>query len=202
MLDYSCKIILAYFPNSAHAKPIFNSNNLFLIFMVSTNSKILLCILFFAPFILFANDKDVFAIYSNISSFNLSEGYVNGSKALFLATDSSDNKIATSIDSLGHKINFAPILSSIPSLYLQQGYDFLNGIKGQGSFGFQLPVATSLPGDEHYSPLVQLNFVKWNDGSKPRLLDSSGQIQQASNNGEVQIIKTNIIINSPIIVKQ
>lgn len=169
--------------------------------MISFNSKILVWILFLISFAMIAGAKNTFATYGNISSFNLSEGYVHGIKSLFLATDSSDNKTAASIDSVGHKINFAPILSSLPPMYVQQGYDFLNGIKGQGSFGFQLPVASSLPGDKNYSPLVQLNFVKWNELSKPRLLNSSEQIKQASKSNELQILKTNIIINSPVIVK-
>jgi hypothetical protein len=170
--------------------------------MVSVISKTLIWILFLLSISIFASAKNTLAVYSNVSSFDLSEGYVHGSTALFLPTDSSDNKTSASIDSFGHKINYAPLLSSVPSLYVQQGYDFLNGIKGKGSFGYQLPVASALPGDKNYSPLVHLNFIKWNDNSKPRLLNSSEQILQASTSGELQIIKTNVIINSPVIIKR
>jgi hypothetical protein len=151
-------------------------------------------------FLLFDFYSNAFATYSDTVSFNLSNGYVNGDIKSFIATDASDNQTADSItESLGQKINFAPLLASIPNLYLQQGYDFVNGIEGNGSFGFQIPVASAIPGEKDYSPLVQLNFVKWNDDSDARLLKSSEDIEQAQINGEIQIMKTSIVINSPAI---
>lgn len=148
-----------------------------------------------------ANFKYLFATPSDTASFNLSKGYVHGKIALFLATDSSDNQTSVSIESSGHKINYAPLLSSISPSSLQQGYDFLNGIKGEGSFGFQFPVSSALPGEKNYSPLVHLNFIKWNENFIPRLLVSSEEIEQACLIGEIQIIRTNIIINSPVMIK-
>ncbi|NAL78112.1 hypothetical protein DYY65_07675, partial [Nitrososphaera sp. AFS] len=56
-----------------------------------------------------------------------SEGYVDGKIHYFLATDSSDNKIANSItNSTGFKVNFAPSLAMVPISTREQGYDFLN----------------------------------------------------------------------------
>jgi hypothetical protein len=160
-----------------------------------------LFILYFV--LLFDSSSFIFAISNDTISFHLSKGYVHGNLALFIATDTSDNHTAASInDSFGHGVNFAPLLSSIPKLYLQQGYDFLNGIKGEGSFGFQLPVASALPGDGYYSPLVQLNLVKWNENVNSRILKSSGEIEQAQINGEINIIHTNIIVNSPVILQK
>jgi hypothetical protein len=132
------------------------------------------------------------------SQFHLSKGYVDGKTALFLATDSSDNNTSKSIsDSVGYKVNYAPVLAEIPKEYVQQGYDFVNGVKGDGNFGFQIPVATSLPGDADYSPLVQLNFVKWNNNTQPTLLKSAEDIEKAQRDGDVQISKTGVIVNSP-----
>jgi hypothetical protein len=90
-------------------------------------------------------------------------------------------------------------LTEVPRPLLQQGYDFVNGVEGEGSFGFQIPVSSASPGDKDYSPLVQLNLVKWNDGTDARVLKSSEEIQQAQRNGEIEIMKTNITINSPLI---
>ncbi|HXS59253.1 MAG TPA: hypothetical protein VN703_00375 [Candidatus Sulfopaludibacter sp.] len=150
-----------------------------------------------------SNSSNIFAISNDTISIHLSKGYVDGRLAFFIATDSSDNQTAASInDSFGHRINFAPLLSSIPKLYIQQGYDFINGIKGEGPFGFQLPIASALPGDKYYSPLVQLNFIKWNKNANARLLKSSEEIGQAQRNNELQIIKTNIIINSPAVMQK
>lgn len=84
----------------------------------------------------------------------------------YIVTYTSDNKTAASItESQGHKINFAPVLALVPNQFLQQGYDFLNGIKGERPFGFQLPVGTTIPEDSNYSSLVHLNFVNWTDPS-------------------------------------
>jgi hypothetical protein len=170
------------------------------------NPKIIVVIsfMFVLYFVLLINTiSSIFAVSNDTISFHLSKGYVHGNIVLFIATDSSDNHTAASInDSFGHRINFAPSLSSIPKLYLQQGYDFLNGIKGEGSFGFQLPVASALPGDRYYSPLVQLNLVKWNENANSRILKSSGEIEQAQRNGEIHIINTNVIINSPVILQK
>ena len=146
------------------------------------------------PFFLFCNISIILAISNDIISIHLAKGYADGKLAFFIATDYSDNQTAASISSsFGHKINFAPLLSSIPKLYIQQGYDFLNGLKGAGHFESQLPIASALPGDKYYSPLVQLNFVKWNKNTDVRLLKSSKEVEQAAKNGDLQIIKTNVI---------
>ena len=88
-----------------------------------------------------------FTISDNIFSIHLSKGYADERLAFFIATDSSDNQTSSLINkSFWHKINFIYLLSSIPKLYIQQEYDFINGIKGEGPFGFQPSVASVLPG--------------------------------------------------------
>ena len=136
----------------------------------------------------------------NLISMPLSKGYVDGKIRYFLATDASDNKIAFSITkSTGFKVNFAPTMTMIPVSARGQGYDFLNGIKGGGSFGFQTPVSNAVPGEKGYSPLVQLNLVRWNPLVKPSVLKSVAEIMNAQKNEQVTIINTNIIINSPVV---
>ena len=137
-------------------------------------------------------------------SIPLSKGYVDGKIAFFVATDASDNQTAAAITkNLGYKVNFAPSLVLIPESARQQGYEFINGIAGEGAFGFQIPVASALPGDKDYSPIVQLNLVKWkeknnnNSTTTPKELKSSEDIMAAQSNGELQVTKTNIIVNSP-----
>jgi hypothetical protein len=144
---------------------------------------------------------------TNSISLLLAKGYVNGKIAFFIATDASDNGTAASITkNPGFKVNFAPALAFVPESARQQGYEFINGIRGEGSFGFQLPIASALPGDKNYSPLVQLNFVKWNsnnNSSAPtvvaRELKSVNDIMTAQKNNELTIAKTNIVINSPAV---
>ena len=144
----------------------------------------------------------------NSISLFLAKGYVNGKIAFFIATDASDNQTAASITkNPGFKVNFAPALALSLESTRQQGYEFINGVRGEGSFGFQLPVASALPGDKNYTPLVQLNFVKWNSNSSftstvtVRELKSVDEIIAAQKNGELTISKTNIVINSPAVVR-
>jgi hypothetical protein len=144
---------------------------------------------------------------TNTISLLLAKGYVNGKIAFFIATDASDNGTAASITkNPGFKVNFAPALASVPESARQQGYEFINGVRGEGSFGFQLPIASALPGDKNYSPLVQINFVKWNSNNNSststvvaRELKSVNDIMTAEKNNELTIAKTNIVINSPAV---
>ena len=132
--------------------------------------------------------------------FNLSPGYVDGKVVLFLTTDASDNRTASSIsDSVGYKVNYSPLLAKVPPTLVQQGFDFLNGIKGEGNFGTQLPIASALNGDSDYTPLVQVNFVKWNNNTNPVILKSADEVYKAQQSGTIQILKTNVIVNSPSI---
>ena len=147
-------------------------------------------------------------------SLPLSRGYVNGKIAYFIATDASDNSTALEISrNLKYKVNFSPSLALIPESSRQQGYEFLNGVRGQGAFGYQLPVASKLPIDKDYSPIVQLNFVKWNrditgygstfnnhTSNTARELKSVSEIMSAQTNRELTIARTNILVNSPVIL--
>jgi hypothetical protein len=139
--------------------------------------------------------------YSSVS-IHLSKGYVNGQIAYFIATDASDSQIAASItNNTGFKVNFAPNLALTPESARQQGYDFVNGIKtSESPMGFQLGVASALPGEKGYSPLNQLNFVKWNANATPRILKSAAEVMTAEKNGELSVVKTNIVINSPAVM--
>jgi hypothetical protein len=133
----------------------------------------------------------------------VSKGYVEGRVAYFVATDASNNETANSIfENTGWRVNFAPILAQIPNHTLSQGYEFLNGISGQGAFGFQLPVASSIPKDENYSPLVHLNLVRWDENATMRILKSAPEIILENQKGDLQIIPTNITINSPAVLRE
>src|SRR5919197_1709504 len=160
-------------------------------------AAIVLFLLFMFPVLHVSMASPTTTVSSSSISIPSSKGYVNGKIAFFIATDVSDNQTAASITkNLGYKVNFAPSLALIPESALQQGYEFVNGIKGEGAFGFQIPVASALPGDKGYSPIVQLNFVKWNNNATAKELKSAEQIMAAKSNGELEITKTNIFINS------
>ena len=157
----------------------------------------------------FAQNSSNISKESNITSISIpvSKGYVNGKIAYFISTDATEKQIVSSVsNTTKFIINYAPILADTPQSTHQQGYVFINGIKGGGQPNdFQLPVASAIPNSTNssenkgYSPLFQINYVKWNNNSNPRILTSVDQIFDAQNKGELTIIKTNIVINSPFI---
>jgi hypothetical protein len=130
----------------------------------------------------------------------LIKGYVDGKEMYVIATDASDKKTADLITNVtGFKVNVAPVLSKTPTDVLGQTYVFMNGINGEGLFGFQSPVLSAKPGDNGYSPLYQLNKVQWVNQENAQELKSIDEIVTAENNGQLKIEKTNIVVNKPAV---
>jgi hypothetical protein len=130
----------------------------------------------------------------------LMKGYENGNEIFFIAIDASDNQTATQItNATGFKVNFAPLLAMTPEEARGQAYVFENGIEGEGPLGFQLPVINARPGQEGYSPLLQINLVRWNEGGQPTELRSEQDILTASNAGQLTITETGVIVNHPAV---
>jgi hypothetical protein len=127
-------------------------------------------------------------------------GYENGSEIFFIATDSSDNETAAQItNQTGFRVNFAPLLAETPENATGKAYIFENGVEGEGLLGFQLPVINARPGQEGYSPLLQINHVTWNGGAQPTELRSEQDIIAASDAGQLSIEDTDIIVNHPAV---
>jgi len=142
---------------------------------------------------------------SNVS-IPVSTGFIDGKIAYFIATDASTQEVASSVsNTTGFKVNYAPTLANTSASARQQGFVFLNGFSGEegGPLGSQLSVATAVPGDPDYSPLFDINYVQWNTNntSDIRILKSADEIFEAQQNGELIITKSNVVINSPAIVK-
>src|SRR5919109_2018910 len=132
----------------------------------------------------------------------LMKGYENGNEIFFIATDASDNQTAIQITSAtGFKVNFAPLLAKTPEEARGQAYVFENGIEGEGPLGFQLPVINARHGQEGYSPLLQINLVRWNEeaAAQPTELRSVQDIISASNAGQLTITETDVIVNHPAV---
>ena len=129
------------------------------------------------------------------------KGYENGNEIFFIATDSSDNQTAIQItNATDFKVNFAPLLAKTPEEARGQAYVFENGVEGEGPLGFQLPVINARPGQEGYSPLLQINLVRWNqEAAQPSELRSEQDIIAASNAGQLTITKTDVIVNHPAV---
>lgn len=138
---------------------------------------------------------------SNLSksiTLPIEEGYVNGNISFFIVTDVSEKRIVSSVaNTTNYNINFAPSLNNTSESSRQQGYEFTNGVIGKGAFGYQLPVASATTSQEGYSPLFQINYIKWVNEAEARLLKSVTEILDAGANGEITVAKSNIVINSP-----
>lgn len=146
----------------------------------------------------------------------LHKAYENGSEIYFIVTDASDKDTADMFTNItGFKVNFAPILSNTPESARSQAYIFENGIQGDGPFGFQTTVTNTSPEEKDYSPLYQLNFVKWKnngDGDNNnsiasaasnstiiKELRSAQEIINANQSGQISINQTNIVMDYPAV---
>jgi len=149
-----------------------------------------------------SNDSSANTTAPTTITLPLSKGFVDGKVAYFIATDASSEQIVSSVsNTTSFKVNYAPSLADTPQSSRQQGYVFINGLKGEGPLGSQMSVASALPSDEGYSPLFEINYVKWNSNATKdiRILQSVDEIMAAEKGGELTITKSNIVINSPAI---
>lgn len=55
-------------------------------------------------------------------------------------------------------------------------FQFKNGIKGSGPVGFQPGIASTVPGDETYSPMWRIFLVEWNNPEDARVLETKADI--------------------------
>jgi hypothetical protein len=130
----------------------------------------------------------------------LIKGYENGNEIFFIGTDVSDQGVSSMLTNLtGFKVNFSPLLAQTPVNARGQVYLFENGVEGIGPLGFQLPVTNAKPGDEGYSPLQQVNFVRWTDQSAAIELKSVDEIMEHGDMGHLVVNQTNVIANHPAI---
>jgi hypothetical protein len=130
----------------------------------------------------------------------LMRGYENGNEIYFIGTDISDRDLARQLTNMtGFRVNYAPLLAQTPEDARGQVYVFENGIAGDGPLGFQIPVANAKPGDEGYSPLQQVNFVRWVDQSAGAELKSIQEIMEHESQGHLNIMQTDIIANHPAV---
>ena len=131
----------------------------------------------------------------------LMKGYENGNEIFFIGTDVSDEGIATMLTEItGLKVNFAPLLAQTPEDARGQVYIFENGVQGDGPLGFQVPVTNAKPGDEGYSPLQQVNIVRWTDQSAAVEVKSMEEIIEHEDMGHIAVNQTDVIANHPAIM--
>jgi hypothetical protein len=131
----------------------------------------------------------------------MTKAFENGNDIYLIATDASDAELASQLSEItGFKVNAAPVLAQTPEEARGQVYVFRNGVEGSGPLGFQPTVVNAKPGDEGYSPLMQLYYVDWNARSSPAELRSVEEIRQAESDGLLTIAETEAVVNHPAIM--
>jgi hypothetical protein len=130
----------------------------------------------------------------------LIKGYENGNEIFFIGTDVSDENFAVMGTSwTGFKVNHAPLLAQTTEDARGQVYIFENGVDGNGPLGFQIPVTNAKPGDEGYSPLQQVNFVRWTDQSAAVELKSVEEVMEHEGMGHLAVNQTDVVANHPAV---
>lgn len=126
--------------------------------------------------------------------------YTDGQEIRFIHTEVSDPDVAGLLsDMMSSPVIFVPSLADAPESMLAKVYVFKNGIEGMGPLGFQPDVFDNPPGTEGYSPLRQIVFVSWIDGSAPRELKSLVELQDAESIGELTTEESNVVVNMPFV---
>ena len=124
--------------------------------------------------------------------------WYKGEVLFYIRTDTSDQATAQQ-QGLNYVPQLANALTSSPA-----GYDDIYTFTNSTQFNV-VPSAPDPIGpknaDQTYQPLWQVSTVNWNAGITQRTLKSEDDILVAAKSGEVTVIKTNVVINCPIIFR-
>ena len=130
------------------------------------------------------------------------KGIYEGSQVLYIITDGSNEEYATMIsEKQGWNVELASAIADVPEDATQKLFVFKNGITGNGIYGFQDEVFSSIPSQKlEYSALNSVIEVTWKVGQKATLIESAEDVIAAEEDGRVELKETKIILNSPQIV--
>lgn len=120
--------------------------------------------------------------------------WYKGKVAYYIQTEASDQALAQK-----QGVNYVPQLSNaISSGAVDDIYNITNFNQGNVIPSAPIPAG---PGntDPTYSPIWQLSLVTWKAGTSPHVLKSEEEVLNARDQGLVTIVKTNIVINCPVI---
>lgn len=120
--------------------------------------------------------------------FRLHEGRLDGQPIWFIRTDTSDRTFAET-----EGLVFVPLLAAARSAAGSTGrlYRFESGAAGQ------LPVLSTGPGRDDFSPLYEVAEVRFRD--EAILLESAADIEAALADGRIEVEETPVIVNYPAV---
>ncbi|MBW8846426.1 MAG: hypothetical protein JF607_15795 [Burkholderiales bacterium] len=125
----------------------------------------------------------------------LKEAWFEGQIVHYVSTDVSDPNLAKK-----QGINYVPALADTlkPGMPVERAYKFPNDE--------QATVLPSIPrplgganADASYSPLWVLVMVRWKPGVAPHTLTSEEAVLAAEEKGEVELTRTKIVANWPVV---
>lgn len=130
--------------------------------------------------------------------------YHDGQPIAFVHPEASDPDIAELLTGMmGSPVITVPALAEVPAGATGTLYVFTNGITPRetpaGPLGFQPDVFGSVPGEPGYTPLRRIVEVAWVDPARARLLDATSEIQQATDDGLVELTATDVVVNAPVV---
>lgn len=120
--------------------------------------------------------------------------WYKGKVAYYIQTDASDPSYASQ-----QGVNLVPQLSNaIAGGAVDDIYHVTNF--NQGNVIPSAPIPTG-PGnaDPNYTPLWQVSLVTWKSGTTPHTLKSEEEVLNARSQGLVDIVKTDVVVNCPVI---
>jgi hypothetical protein len=120
--------------------------------------------------------------------------WYKGKVAYYIQTEASDQTLAQQ-----QGVNYVSLLSNAITAGAVDDIYHVTNFK-QGNVIPSAPIPAG-PGnaDPNYSPIWQLSLVTWNSGTTPHILKSEEEVLSARDQGLVTIVKTNIVINCPVI---
>jgi hypothetical protein len=134
----------------------------------------------------------------NFAEIPAGKAWADGEQIFFSHTEVSDPAVAELLTNMMKSpVLVVPSLAEIPDSLLATVYVFQNGVAGSGPLKFQADVFPNQPGDDGYTPLRKITFVKWNDESQAKELKSEEDILALAEQGALTLEVSNIVVNMP-----
>lgn len=101
----------------------------------------------------------------------------------------------------GSPVLHVPELARADEALLAEVYAFTNGLRPdrRGPLGFQADVFDCVPGEACHRPLRRVNLVTWMEADSARLLRSAEDVRSAAEAGEIELERSDVVVNMPII---
>ncbi|HUI44359.1 MAG TPA: hypothetical protein VL122_00030 [Nitrospirota bacterium] len=125
--------------------------------------------------------------------------WYKGQVAYYIQTEASDPGVAAQ-----QGVNYVPQLANTinapgPGGAVDDIYAVTNFKQGNVIPSAPIPAGPNNANSPPYSPLWQVSLVTWNPGTTPYTLKSEEEVLAAKADGMVTIVKTNIVVNCPVI---